>query len=125
MAKDFELLESSNPTRNPSIHEISDPRRRIVLRGGMAAALAGMAGPLSALGGCASLGGESRLGFKRVAVSSADSIVVPEGYTAQVIAPWGDPVGLSGESPAFKLDASNTSAEQEAQFGMHHDGIHY
>ena len=52
-------------------------------------------------------------------------MTVPEGYTVQVIAPWGDPVGMSGENAAFKDDASNSAAQQATQFGMHHDGIHY
>jgi secreted PhoX family phosphatase len=43
----------------------------------------------------------------------------------QVIAAWGEPVGVSGDNPAFTFDASNTAAQQEAQMGMHHDGIHY
>ncbi|WP_293187986.1 alkaline phosphatase PhoX [Ottowia sp.] len=42
-----------------------------------------------------------------------------------MIAAWGEPVGLSGEMPAFKDDAANTAADQEAQMGMHHDGIHF
>ena len=63
------------------------------------------------------------LGFASVPVSTADTVTVPEGYTPQVIAAWGEPIGLSGENPAFKFDGSNTAAEQEAQFGMHHDGI--
>ena len=33
---------------------------------------------------------------RRVAISTADTVTVPEGYTVQVIAPWGDPVGMSG-----------------------------
>ncbi len=80
-----------------------------------------------ALAGCASTAGAggTLLGFKGVPVSTADSVVVPEGYTVQVIAAWGEPVGLSGENPSFKPDASNTPADQEAQMGMHHDGVHY
>ena len=27
--------------------------------------------------------------------------------------------------PAFRMDASNSADEQAAQFGMHHDGLHY
>ena len=34
MAKDFERMEDSNSSDNPSIHEISDPSRRVVLLGG-------------------------------------------------------------------------------------------
>lgn len=130
MAKDFDLMEDSNRSSNPTIHEISDPQRRRVLRGGLGAAVGGLLAPLGgALSGCATTGGDAAggplLGFKSVPISTADTVVVPEGYVAEVIAPWGDPVGLSGDLPAFKEDASNTAAEQEAQMGMHHDGIHY
>jgi secreted PhoX family phosphatase len=42
-----------------------------------------------------------------------------------VIAAWGEAVGLSGENPAFRFDGGNSAAEQEAQLGTHHDGIHF
>ncbi len=130
MAKDFARLEDSNRSLNRSFHEVSDPARRILLRGGLGALAAGTLAPLA---GCASLGGSSGgkaagsalLGFKGVPVSTADTVTVPEGYVAEVIAAWGEPVGLSGEMPAFKWDASNSAAEQAAQLGMHHDGIHF
>ena len=127
MAKDFSTMEDSNRSSNPSIHDVSLPSRRIVLRGGLGAALGGLLAPLAAvtLPGCASVGGGSLLGFKGIPVSVADKITVPEGYMAEVIAAWGEPVGLSGEMPAFKADATNTAAEQAAQMGMHHDGIHF
>jgi secreted PhoX family phosphatase len=132
MAKDFSTMEDSNRSSNPSIHEISDPSRRTLLRGGLGAAVSGLLAPLSgvaalgaAVSGCATTGGGPLLGFKSVPVSTADRIAVPEGYSAQVIAAWGEPVGLSGENPAFKFDAANSAAEQEVQLGMHHDGIHF
>jgi secreted PhoX family phosphatase len=49
-------------------------------------------------------------------------VVVPPGYTAQVLYAWGDPIS---DGPVFKADASNTHQEQERQAGMHHDGIHF
>jgi len=124
MSKDFATMEDSNRSSNTSIHDISHPSRRTVLRGGLGAALTGLLAPLA---GCASgaLSGGSLLGFKSVPVSTADRITVPEGYIAEVIAAWGEPIGLSGDNPAFKFDGSNTAAEQEAQMGMHHDGIHF
>ncbi len=125
MAKDFAAMEDSNRSSNPSIHDISDPARRSVLRGGLGMAAAGLLAPLA---GCAAIGstaGTPLLGFKSVAVGTADAVVVPEGYSAQVIAAWGEPCGLSGENAAFRFDAGNSAAQQEAQMGMHHDGIHF
>ena len=37
MSKDFSLMEDSNRSANPSIHEVSSPARRTVLRGGAGA----------------------------------------------------------------------------------------
>lgn len=129
MAKDFEQMEDSNRSANASIHEVSDPTRRRLLGGSLGLGVSlGLGGLLAPLAGCATGGsgqGGPLFSFKSVPVSTADRVLVPEGYTVQVIAPWGDPVGLSGESPAFKFDGSNSAAEQEAQLGMHHDGIHF
>jgi uncharacterized protein len=128
MSKDFDLMEDSNSSKNRSIHQVSEPSRRVVLQGGVGMAVTGLLAPLAAvcLPGCATRVGSGKLlGFKGVPVSTADTVVVPEGYTAEVIAAWGEPVGLPGENAAFKMDASNTAAEQAVQLGMHHDGMHY
>ena len=81
------------------------------------------------MAGCASPGGTGGngpvIGFKPVPVSRADSIAVPEGYSAQVIAPWGEPVGIPGAMPAWRPDAGNSAADQALQMGMHHDGMHF
>ena len=124
MAKDFSTMEDSNRSSNPSIHELSDPSRRTVLRGGIGALATGLLAPLA---GCAAAGrGDAPLlGFKGIPVSTADTVVVPEGYQAQVIAPWGDPIGIPGAEPPFRHDASNSAAEQAVQAGMHHDGMHF
>jgi uncharacterized protein len=66
--------------------------------------------------------GRTLLGFKGIPVSAADTVVVPEGYSANVLIAWGDPVS---DGPAFRQDASNTSAEQALQWGMHNDGLVY
>jgi secreted PhoX family phosphatase len=65
------------------------------------------------------------IGFNSVAVSTSDTVVVPEGYSATVAFPWGDPVGIPANMPAWKSNASNSASDQEAQIGMHHDGMHY
>ncbi len=124
MAKDFSQMEDSNRSSNPSIHALlQDPARRTVLIG--LGALAGLG--LTACAGVPTAGSATSraLGFKAVAAASGDRVVVPEGYVAQVLAPWGDPVGIAGNLPAFKPDASNSAAEQAVQMGMHHDGLQY
>ena len=128
MAKDFDLMEDSNSSANPSIHEVSDPARRIVLRGGAAAALVPFVlAPLAA--GCAAFAAGSgtppKIGFKGLPISTADRVTVPEGYSATPLMPWGEPVGVPGQMPAFMDDASNSAADQALQMGMHHDGLHY
>jgi len=62
------------------------------------------------------------LGFEAIPVSSTDEVVVPKGYTAEVLIAWGDPVSTG---PAFRQDASNTADEQASQWGMHNDGVAY
>ena len=122
MPKNFDTMEDSNRSANPSIHEVSDPARRTLLLGGAGAVLGGL------LAGCASPSASPapRLGFKGVPTDvSPNGLVVPEGYVAQVIAPWGDPIGVPGRLPAWAPDASNSAADQEVQMGMHHDGIDY
>jgi secreted PhoX family phosphatase len=66
-----------------------------------------------------------RLGFQGIPTGVGDRVVVPQGYVASVIAAWGEPVGVSGNMPAFRMDASNTAQEQAVQMGMHHDGLHF
>jgi len=126
MGKDFSTLENSNRSGNPSIHDMSQPGRRLWLQGGAAAALGGLLAPL---GGCAAPADASSparlLGFEPVAPSSANAVVVPPGYVAQVLAAWGDPVGIGSSGPAFRHDAGNTAQEQAEQMGMHHDGMQF
>ncbi len=133
MAKDFSSMEDSNRSSNPSIHELSDPARRQWLRGGLGAAVGGLLSPLAVqagavsalLAGCASAPSARGplLGFKPVPISQADTVTVPEGYSAQVMAAWGEPVGSAAGQPAFRFDGSNSAADQALQMGMHHDGM--
>ena len=136
MAKDFNTLEDSNRSANASVHTVSSAARRQWLHGGLGAAMAAAFGPLAAgMSGCAAGPGTSgspsalaispKLGFRPVPPSRADQVVVPEGYSAQVIAAWGEPVGVPGAMPAWRPDASNSAADQALQLGMHHDGMHF
>lgn len=118
-SKDFDAMEDSNRSANPSLHEVSNPARRTLLSGSLGWLAGALYAPLAQGAKAPSLG------FKSVPVSTADTLVVPDGYAAEVIAAWGEPVGIAGAMPAWRGDASHSSAEQALQLGMHHDGIHF
>ena len=113
----------SNPSSNPTFESVLTVRysRRQLLAGGLVAAGAALLGP-GALRPARARATAGLLGFKSVPTSKADAVIVPPGYTAQVLYAWGDPIA---DGPVFKPDASNTLADQARQAGMHHDGIHF
>lgn len=122
-----ERAEGSNTSANQTMQEVIALTRRSVLSGGIGAGavafLGGTATMLETAPVAAQVASTSALGFTAVPVSDADTVVVPAGYTAEVLIPWGTPILSTG--PAWKKDGSNTTAEQEQQLGMNHDGMHY
>ena len=115
----------SNTSSNPCFTQILVERlsRRRLLQGGLVAAgLAMLRGPLVSGRGQRAEAAGALFSFQGVPVSKEDTIVVPPGYTAEVLFAWGDPVT---DGPVFKPDASNTATEQAQQAGMHHDGLHF
>lgn len=122
--KEYEQGEGVNTTSNPSIHDV-DGGRRHVLRC-TTAAVALLMGSHTLMASAAMVAKGKPLGFTGVPVSSADTLVVPPEYDAQVLYRWGDATGLAGSAaPAFSSDASNSWQEQLLQSGMHHDGMEY
>jgi secreted PhoX family phosphatase len=117
----------SNHSGNPHIQDIIDARvsRRSFLGGTVAVAATGFLGGtlFSPSDAQAGNGRHGELGFEEVPPSSADDLVVPPGYTWEVLAPWGTP--LVAGAPAFAEDASNSAAEQALQVGFNHDALHY
>ncbi|MDX1677803.1 PhoX family phosphatase [Arsukibacterium sp.] len=126
----------TNFSANPDFSAIIESRmaRRRFLKGSVGAAVAAIIG--SSLTGCNSSDSETApapvvppvaglplLGFAAVAAGRADTIVVPAGYSASVLLPWGTP--LTGSYPAYLADAGNNGSDQEQQVGMHHDGMHF
>ena len=113
-----------NPSRHPSMAElIANPARRTLMTGATAASLASVL----ALEGCAALpvSGGPLVGFKGIPTSAEDAVRVPEGYRADVVVAWGDPIGDVRGMPAFQWNAGNSAADQELQSGTHHDGMHF
>jgi hypothetical protein len=124
MSHSYSDRKTINPSSHQSFADVLETRlsRRDLLKS--AAALTVVSA--LPLGGCATAGrGAGSLGFSSVAASTEDTVRLPQGYSYYVLNAWGDPIGHSNGSPAFKQDASNTADEQLLQSGMHHDGIHY
>ena len=119
----------SNESVNTSFEEILalNRARRELLKGSAAAFAATLIGvPLLAARSTAHAQHYSvtpALGFRSLPVSNADELVVPEGYRADVLLAWGDPI--SDATRYFRYDASNTWQDQELQWGMHNDGMHF
>ena len=59
-----------------------------------------------------------------MAATAVDRITVADGFSATAFMAWVEPVGVAGNMPAFKDDASNSAVDQALQMGMHHDGMH-
>jgi hypothetical protein len=121
----------SNTSNNPTFEQVVEARlsRRGVLGGSVAVALAASASGVGSL--LSAVPAQARgshgspkplLGFESIPTSSADTVVVPPGYTATVLIAWGDPLS---DGPAFAPDASNSAADQAQQWGMHNDGVVY
>lgn len=98
--------------------------RRSVLKG------TAMAGLVLAATGIDSLGTEraalaqdgSQLAFTPISATTADSVVVPEGYAWNTFIRWGDPILPGGRG--LNTDYSNlTVAQQEAAFGYNNDFV--
>jgi secreted PhoX family phosphatase len=123
--------DAVNPSDNNMLAELISRRR--VLGGGLAAAALTIV-PLRPAAGSLAIDDEldtaamrgrkqSLLGFSPVPASTSDSVIVPDGYVAEVLIPWGTPLRSGG--PAWRSDASNTAEEQAQQIGAHHDGMHF
>lgn len=139
--------QNRNASDNEPMSSVLDTflSRRTVVRGGLGAAIAMIAG--TGLTGCFDSGGGSSgddtpaptptptpeptpdpvkklaLGFTSIPGSRTDAVTVAAGYTAYVLAPWGTP--LNSTAKAWKNDGTNTSVDQANSMGMHHDGMHF
>ena len=119
----------SNQSANQAFETILNAglSRRAVLKGGLGTAITALFGGAGALGlsswpNLAGATSAKLMGFEAVAVSVADTVVVPKGYKVQPLVPWGTPI--AGNRPAYDL-LKNTGADQANQMGSHHDGMHF
>jgi len=126
-----------NLSSNPTLAEVAserpeNPSRRGLFKGAAMTAVlsfvgtAAMPGPAKAQVPAAPAGAAARLarlGFKAVAKSLADTVTVPEGYSAKVLLRLGDPIAAN--VPAYKNDGTDSAASFAHRAGDHHDAIEY
>ncbi len=62
-----------------------------------------------------------RFAFTQIPAGTADTIVVPDGYTAEVVVRWGDP--LFSDTPEFDHATRGTAASQARAYGDNTDGM--
>lgn len=128
-----------NPSGNESIRDVIDRidagRRKFIKTGvgaGVMVALSGGMTGRALLGNPAEAGplpgsnGFGGIGFDSIPAKLApvaNSVEVPPGYKVEVLATWGQPI-MPG-APDWNPAATQSAADQEKQFGMHCDGMHF
>lgn len=79
-----------------------------------------MTAKLPGFSGEAEAANVDKLRFKPIQPSNADEILIPQGYTHDVLISWGDP--LFPDAPKLNV-AKQTAAAQEQQFGYNNDFV--
>ncbi|MCZ0927271.1 PhoX family phosphatase [Halomonas janggokensis] len=125
MSKEIEDHRLFNHSGNQPFAEVlaRHVSRRDVMRGGLSMAAASMLSFGGTAQALASNGAQKKpltLAFEAVHGSLTDAVVVPEGYVAQVLVPWGTPLS-AGDS--WQPDQPMTAERQASSVGMHHDGM--
>lgn len=124
---------NDNTSANESFAEVLDrglasPQRRQLVQGGLGlaamAALPAAAGDASAAKASTAhtKSASPSLGFPATAKSLADAVVVPPGYTVQVLHATGDPL-LKTDS-AYSNSGNDDPESFGRRVGDHHDGMH-
>jgi len=93
--------------------------RRDVLKG--VVALGGVAAFGNTLMPSQASAAQTRFAFDAIAISTADDVTVPPGYTARVLSSWGDP--LWSDAPDFDHATRGTGESQARAFGDNNDGM--
>ena len=105
---------------------LADPfRRRLLSLAALSTtsvALAAAGLPLPSLAVSAGRAAGALQDFMGIPASTADLVLVPEGYAVSLLYAWGDPIS---DGPRARPDAGDDAAAQMQQAGMHHDGLHF
>jgi secreted PhoX family phosphatase len=110
---------------NTAFDMLADPFRRRLLSAAIltvsGGALAAAGVPLPKLAASTGRASGAIHGFTGIPASTADTVMLPDGYTASLLYAWGDPIS---DGPHARADAGDDAAAQRQQAGMHHDGMH-
>lgn len=123
----YELSEDigRNHSEAPTLGDVISARlgRRSLMRGTLAAtAIGALTPPAALLTVGAAKAAVGSFGFKEIEAGVDEDHHVAEGYSADVLIRWGDPV-VAG-APAFDPEAQTADA-QEMQFGYNNDFVGY
>ncbi|MEX0744959.1 MAG: PhoX family phosphatase [Phycisphaeraceae bacterium] len=137
MSKEIEDHRNFNRSGNEPFSSVLEKHvsRRDMMRGGLGlaamsvmgfGAASALAGP-DARTGMKGTGAPGKkpliLAFESLRGAKLDGVVVPEGYTAQVLIPWG--ARLTSDAPEWREDLEMTPEIQANSIGMHHDGMYH
>lgn len=129
MSQEIENHSNLNPSANEPFSSVMARHvsRRDIMRGGLSLAALSMLGGIGGLNmASAQESGVQKtplaLAFESLRGSRTDAVVVPAGYTAQVLVPWGTP--LDDQGMAWDPEQEMTAEAQAHSVGMHHDGMH-
>ena len=120
-----------NKSNNEAFSEVLDKHisRRSMLKTGLGAAGFSLFSGIG-LTGCFSSSDTKpdpipklTLGFDSIAGAKKDAVVIANGYSAQVLAPWGTP--LNDMAQEWQSDGSNTALDQANSVGQNHDGMYF
>ena len=131
MSSEIENHNDLNPSSNAPFSTVLARQlsRRRIMQGGMGMAAAtmfagfGLPGAVRAAMAQTNTSAPLTLGFKAIAGTTTDAVVVPPGYRAQVLAPWG--TSLSSAGMQWSPDMVLTPEYQAGAMGMHHDGMYH
>ena len=129
--KEMEIL--SSPTFKQIINQhLENPSRRTILKGSVGVAALGFLGLAGCGGGDGAVAGAPRstqlnaVGFSSTSLSTADSVIVAEGYQYQVLYKLGDPIAAGvADYMNDGSDAANNPSEFQFRSGDHHDGMYF
>jgi len=119
---DYDELINPKPEENDfdRILEVALTRRGL-LKGVMAVGSVAALGSASTLIPTDAIAGTNRFAFDAIDANTLDDITVPEGYSAQVVTRWGDP--LWSDSVDFDHATRGTAESQAKTFGDNIDGM--